>query len=100
MMKRNIIQTNVKALITNIQDAMKIMQYIIMSIQEKSKKASEKQRSNDKLLHTLMNNTPTIIRNKNNIAILQYNLNKNKTTTYSILNHSNITCFTILALQE
>ena len=70
VVKRNIAQTNAKALTTNVQDAMEIMQHIIMSVQEKSKKASEKQRPNDKLLHISMNNTSAITRNKNNIAIL------------------------------
>src|SRR5947207_6771476 len=47
-----------------------------------------------------MNNKTSKLQNKNNIAILQYNLNKNKTTTQSVLNHPNTARFAIVALQE
>ena len=71
-----------------------------MDAPEELKKANDKRKSNDKHPHIFMNNTTSKTQNKNNIAILQYNLNKNKTITHSILNHPRTTCFAIIALQE
>ena len=89
-----------KASIINMQDIMKITQYDTTNASEESKKANDKKRPNDKHPHIFMNNITSKTQNKNNITILQYNLNKNKTTTHNVLNHSSIAHFAIIALQE
>ena len=47
-----------------------------------------------------MNSITQTEQNKSTTAILQYNLNKNQTTTNSLLNHPSTARFAILALQE
>src|SRR5437762_1752533 len=98
--KKDIAQMNAKASIINAQDAMEITQRGTTNAPEESKKANDERRPNDKHPHIFMNNATSKTQNKNNIAILQYNLNKNKTTTHSVLNHPSTTRFAIIALQE
>src|SRR5436190_17762883 len=47
-----------------------------------------------------MNKNTQPTKQKSTIEILQYNLNRSKATTYSVLNHSDSARFAILMLQE
>ena len=79
---------------------MEIILHDIMIAQKEAKRVDAKQIENINHHHTSMNKNHSSKQNRNTIAILQYNLNKNKITTESILNHPDSAKFAILTLQK
>ena len=96
----NIIQPlDVTAKSTNARAVSKNIQHIMNNVPRKSVQSQTISAANVMIQDILMNNQ-NIRKTTQTIAILQYNLNKNRSTTYSVLNDPISSKYAILLLQE